>query len=108
MINAYDQARFGLLTLRRGKWKNQQILSDEWVSMALTPTTANTSYGFMNWFLNTDKEMLPDAPESSFFHLGAGTNMVYVDPVNDLVIVARWIDRSAMNGLVKRVIGGLK
>ena len=59
MINAYDQARFGLLTLRRGKWKNQQILSDEWVSMALTPTTANTSYGFMNWFLNTDKEMLP-------------------------------------------------
>jgi len=108
LINAYDQARFGLLTLRRGVWEDQQILSDEWVSMALTPTAANTSYGFMNWFLNTDKTMLPSAPESAFFHLGAGTNMVYVDPENDIVIVARWIDRNAMDGIVKRVIGGLK
>jgi len=108
LINAYDQARFGLLTLHRGKWKGEQILSDEWVSMALTPTTANTSYGFMNWFLNTDKKMLPSAPESAFFHLGAGTNMVYVDPEHDLVIVARWIDRNAMDGIVKRVLGGLR
>ena len=108
MINAYDQARFGLLTLRRGKWKDQQILSDAWVTMALTPTPANTSYGFMNWFLNTDHTMLPDAPASSFFHLGAGTNMVYVDPDNDIIIVARWINRNAMNGLVKRVLGGIK
>lgn len=106
-INAYDQARFGYLTLNRGKWKNKQILSEEWVTMALTPTAANTSYGFMNWFLNTDKKMLPSAPETAFFHLGAGTNMVYVDPVNNLVIVARWIDRSAMDGLVRRVINSL-
>jgi len=108
MINAYDQARFGLLTLRRGKWEDQQILSEDWVKMALTPTEANTSYGFMNWFLNTDKKMLPSAPESSFFHLGAGTNMVYVDPENDIVIVARWIDRNAMDGIVKRVINGIR
>jgi hypothetical protein len=30
--------------------------------------------------------------------MGAGTNMVYVDPENDLVIVARWIERSALDG----------
>jgi len=104
MINAYDQARFGYLTLNRGKWKDQQILSESWVAQALTPTTANTSYGFMNWFLNTDKKMLPSAPENSFFHLGAGTNMVYVDPEHDLVIVARWIDRNAKDGIVSRVL----
>jgi len=103
-INAYDQARFGYLTLNRGRWNGQQILSDEWVSQALTPTSANTSYGYMNWFLNTDKKMLPNAPESAFFHLGAGTNMVYVDPEHDLVIVARWIDRKAMDGVVRRVL----
>jgi len=103
-INAYDQARFGYLTLNRGRWNGQQILSDEWVSQALTPTIANTSYGYMNWFLNTDKKMLPNAPESAFFHLGAGTNMVYVDPEHDLVIVARWIDRKAMDGVVRRVL----
>jgi len=106
-INAYDQARFGYLTMCRGKWKGQQILSDEWVSMALTPTKANTSYGYMNWFLNTDKKMLPSAPESSFFHLGAGTNMVYVDPEHSIVIVARWIKRDAMDGIVRRVLNAL-
>ena len=107
-INAYDQARFGYLTLNRGKWNEQQILSEEWVKMSLTQTTANTSYGFMNWFLNTDKKMLPSAPESSFFHLGAGTNMVYVDPEHNLVIVARWINKSAMDGVVRRVIQSIK
>ncbi|MEE9372150.1 MAG: serine hydrolase [Saprospiraceae bacterium] len=109
MLSARDQARFGYLTLRRGKWKNKQILSDEWVSMALTPTTANDGYGFMNWFLNSgEKPRIPSAPKSSFYHLGAGTNMVYVDPENDLVIVARWIKGKAMDGVVKRVLEGIK
>ena len=103
-ISARDQARLGLLTLRRGKWNDQQILSEEWVSMALTPTPVKRDYGFMNWFLNTDKERLPSAPESSFFHLGAGTNMVYCDPENDLVIVARWVKSSEMNAIVEKVI----
>jgi hypothetical protein len=37
-------------------------------------------------------------------HLGNGTNVVYVDPENDLVIVARWIEQSAIDGLVQRVL----
>lgn len=104
MISARDQARFGLLTLRNGKWKDKQIISEEWNKMAQTPTPVQKDYGFMNWFLNTDKERLPSAPESAFFHLGAGVNMVYVDQENDLVIVARWIENSAMDGIVKRVL----
>lgn len=107
-ISARDQARFGLLTLRNGKWKNEQIISEEWNKMAQTPTEANTNYGFMNWFLNVNKDRLPSAPASAFFHLGAGTNMVYVDPENDLVIVARWIKGSAMDGVVKRVLEALE
>lgn len=107
-ISARDQARLGLLTLRRGKWEDKQILSDEWVTMALTPTGANKNYGFMNWFLNTDKERMPSAPESSFHHLGAGTNMVYCDPENDIVIVARWINTRAMDGIVQRVIAAIE
>ena len=108
-INAYDQARFGYLTLRRGKWKEKQILSDEWVSMALTPTKAQDTYGFMNWFLNTEKKRMPNAPESSFHHVGAGANIVYVDPEHDLVVVARWIDGvAAMDELVRRVLGAME
>ena len=76
--------------------------------MAQTPTEANTNYGFMNWFLNVNKDRLPSAPTSSFYHLGAGTNMVYVDQENDLVIVARWIKSSAMDGVVSRVLEAIE
>lgn len=107
-INARDMARFGYFTLRRGKWQDKQLLSDNWVKMALTPTPANTSYGFMNWFLNTGKKELPSAPETSFFHLGNGTNMVYVDPEHELVIVTRWIKNNEKDGLVQRVLESLK
>ena len=29
----------------------------------------------------------PSAPASSFAHIGNGTNIIYCDPVNDLVVV---------------------
>jgi CubicO group peptidase (beta-lactamase class C family) len=106
-INARDQARFGYLTLRRGKWKDKQILSEEWVRMALTPTPVQPTYGFMNWFLNTDRKLFASAPASAFAHMGNGTNMIYVDPENDLVIVTRWIEREACDGLIKRVLASL-
>ncbi|HXV98043.1 MAG TPA: serine hydrolase, partial [Anaerolineae bacterium] len=55
-INAYDMARFGLLTLRKGKWNNVQILSEKWIQQATTPTPVKTDYGYMNYFLNTGKK----------------------------------------------------
>jgi CubicO group peptidase (beta-lactamase class C family) len=103
-INAYDQARFGYLTLRNGNWKGGQIISKAWLDMARMPTKPEPTYGFMNFFLNTDKKFLPAAPASAFCHIGAGTNMIYVDQENDLVIVARWIENNAMDGLVKQVL----
>jgi len=103
-INARDMGRFGYLTLNKGKWKSQQLLSENWVKMATTPTPAEPTYGFMNWFLNTDKKLLPSAPASSFYHLGNGTNMIYVDKENDLVIVARWIANSSMNEVVGKFL----
>lgn len=107
-INAYDQARFGYLTLRRGRWKDKQLIDENWIRMALTPTTAEKTYGFMNYFLNTDKTLYPSAPATAFAHIGAGTNMVYVDPENDIVIVARWIDNKALDGLIGRVLKSIE
>jgi len=106
-ISARDMARFGLLTLHDGRWGDRQIVSREWMEMARTPTEARPGYGFMNWFLNRNGEILPSAPPTAFVHLGAGTNMVYVDPENDLVVVARWIDQRAMDGVVERVLGAV-
>jgi CubicO group peptidase (beta-lactamase class C family) len=107
-INANDMARFGYLTLRRGKWRDKQLLSDQWVTWALTPTQAQPTYGFMNWFLNTDKKMWSNAPASSFAHIGNGTNIVYVDPENDLVVVARWIENGAINEFLGKVLSALQ
>ncbi len=91
-INAYDMARFGLLTLRGGRWKDRQLLSKRWVELALTPTAPNRGYGFMNWFLNVDQKLFPNAAPDVYAHVGNGVNLVIVDRGHDLVAVLRWID----------------
>jgi CubicO group peptidase (beta-lactamase class C family) len=107
-ISTRDLARFGYLILRQGKWGDQQILSQEWLRMATTPGV-NPGYGFMNYFLNTGRRALPSAPEQASWHLGGGNNIIYVDPVNDLVIVARWIvDMRALDGVIHRLLQGAR
>ncbi len=121
-ISALDHARFGYLCLRNGKWKERQLLSEEWIRMARTPTGSKVCddiplnskkpmpaecqawYGYMNWMLNTRNLLLPNCPESSFFHAGAGANIVWVDPEHDLVVVIRWISRDKLDGFLKRVV----
>ncbi len=104
-INAWDMARFGLLTLHKGNWNGKQLISEQWVQQALTPTTAKTDYGYMNWFLNTGQKMLPSAPATAFMHLGNGNNIIYTDPAHDLVMVVRWIDNmTSMDGVVKKLL----
>ena len=106
-INAYDMARFGYLSLRRGKWKDRQLLSEQWIDQALTPTQPEPIYGYMNWFLNTDRKRWPSAPDTAFAHIGNGTNMVFVDPERDLVAVVRWIDGDAIDGFLKRLLAAI-
>ena len=60
-------------------------------------------YGFMNWFLNTDKKLYPNAPASAFVHVGNGTNIIYVDPENELVVVARWIENNKINEFIGKL-----
>ncbi len=107
-INAWDMARFGLLTQRRGVWGTQRILSEEWVRRSLTPTAAQPTYGYMNWFLNTDRKWMPSAPASAFGHVGNGTNLVFVAPEQDLVIVVRWIENRAVDEFLGLALASLR
>jgi hypothetical protein len=94
--------------LRRGKWKDRQLLSEQWIARALTPTGPEPTYGFMNFFLNTNQKLWPSAPASAFAHIGNGTNIVYVDPEHDLVAVARWIDNKAIDGFLQKLISAVE
>jgi CubicO group peptidase (beta-lactamase class C family) len=112
-IHALDQARFGLFTLRRGNWGGEQLVADEWFTMSTTPSVPDPGYGFMNFFLNRPdadgNKRYPSAPDEAYAHLGNGTNMVYVDPAHDLVVVARWMPGGAIDeflGLVLSSIDG--
>ena len=106
-INAYDMARFGLLTLRKGNWNGKQIIHESWIQKATTPTTANTGYGFMNYFLNTNQKMYPSAPASAYAHIGNGTNAIYVDSEHDIVAVVKWMDDKSMDGFLKLMLSAL-
>ena len=107
MLSAWDQARFGYLTLRNGNWKGKQLIPASWIEKSRTPTPAQPGYGFMNYFLNNDLKEIPSAPKTAFLHIGAGTNMIYVDQENDLVIVSRWIPNADKAELVKLVLDSL-
>jgi len=106
-IHAYDLARFGLLTLRGGRWGERRIVSEAWVTASRTPGAANAGYGYMNYFLNGDGRQYAGAPEEAWAHVGAGSNIVYVDPANDLVVVARWIQGNAFDEFIGRVLAAL-
>lgn len=106
-INALDMARFGLLSLNKGKWNGKQLISEKWINQSTSPTTANPGYGYMNYFLNIDKKLLPSADPSVFVHMGNGTNMIYVDRKNQLVAVVRWIENAAIDGFVSRMLQAL-
>ena len=101
-INALDQARFGLLFLRKGKWKNQQLISSTWVDAVGQPSAANKSYGLMWW---TNKEnQLGNISKNIYFANGFGGNFIVVDNEHDLVLVARWLEPNKIGELVQLVI----
>ena len=106
-ISTRDHARFGYLLLRRGRWGERQVLSERWINLATTPCPVKPEYGYM-WWLNTDRQLFPSAPESSFYALGAGRNMIWIEPENDLVVVVRWIDADYADELMKRVLAAVR
>jgi len=107
-INARDMARFGLLTLHRGRWGDRQLISEAWITQALRPTPVEPGYGHMNFYLNHDRKTYPAAPATAFAHRGAGSNIIYVDPEHDIVAVVRWIQGSAMNEFIEKLLGAVR
>jgi CubicO group peptidase (beta-lactamase class C family) len=100
-ICSRDHARLGYLFLRQGEWNGQQLISRAWIAAARVPTDVKPDYGYM-WWLNTDRQRIPAAPDSAFFAAGFGGNYVYIDPEHDLVVVLRWTQN--MPQVIERIL----
>jgi CubicO group peptidase (beta-lactamase class C family) len=106
-IHAEDQARLGLLALRRGAWGERRVLDEAWIARATTPCPLNPLYGFL-WWLNTGRRQYPHASAESFFFRGAGGNITWVDPTTGIVAVLRWFDPSALDGFIAAVMAAVR
>jgi hypothetical protein len=105
-INTYDQARFGLLFCRNGKWKNSQLISPNWINAARQPSVPNPEYGLM-WWTNAKNE-LPGLSPRIYYADGYGGNYIIVDDEHDLVIVTRWMDTTKLGEFVKLVVSSVE
>jgi CubicO group peptidase (beta-lactamase class C family) len=107
VISARDLSLMGRLVANGGAWDGKQILPKGWTAELVKPCPVAPFYGLM-WWLNTDKRQFAAASERSYFALGWGSHIVWIDPDNDLVTVLRWIDRKKAPGFVERLLGAIK
>jgi len=102
-VSTLDQARFGLLFLRDGQWQNKQLISQQWIEQATTPSSANQSYGFMWWLNQGDRAWDKVDDPTIYYAAGFGGNFIVNDPENDLMIVTRWLEPNKIGELVHQV-----
>lgn len=105
-INTYDHARFGLLFLRNGKWKSQQLLSEKWINAVQQPSAANKNYGYL-WWLNTDQSWKGISPKV-YYAAGFGGNYIIIDKEHDLLVVTRWMDDNKVAEMMSLVIKSIE
>ncbi|MGO4406478.1 serine hydrolase domain-containing protein [Bosea sp. RAF48] len=102
-IGARDHARFGLLIGRKGAWNGRQLLSQAWVERMLSPSPTLGNYGYL-WWLARGPAARSGVPETAFSALGAGSNVIWVEPERDIVAVLRWINGASTEGFIDRLL----
>jgi len=107
VISARDLSLMGRLVAQGGVWDGKRILPEGWTAELVKPCPVAPFYGLM-WWLNTGRRQFAAASESSYFALGWGSHIVWIDPENDLVTVLRWIDRKKAPEFVERLLGAIK
>jgi CubicO group peptidase (beta-lactamase class C family) len=106
-IDSFDQARVGALLLGNGRWEGRQVLSQAWIERMQQPCPIAPFYGYLIW-LNREGIVFPSAPHNSYFAVGAGSSITWVDPQRRAVTITRWIDGAAADGLFARVGAALE
>ena len=98
--NTRSMARFGLLALNKGKWKDEQILNESFFNESVSSSqNINPSYGYL-WWLNGKTSfmlpgsqtvfqgtLIPNAPADMFAAMGAEDQRIYVIPGKKMVVI---------------------
>jgi CubicO group peptidase (beta-lactamase class C family) len=105
-INTLDQARFGLLFSRGGKWKGSQIISESWIRAARQPSTANKEYGFMWWLNETGR--YKGLSKNIYLANGFGGNFIVIDEEHDMVVVTRWLEPSKLEEFLNLIVTSIE
>ncbi len=95
-----SMARFGLLALNKGKWKEEQIVNEPYfLESTNTSQSINPAYGYLWWLNGKSKFMIPseqtvyngvlvpNAPADMYAAMGANDQRIYVVPGKKMVII---------------------
>ena len=83
-LKPHDLAKIGYLSLQKGRWKNEQIVSEDWIEKSIQPVVKlgdRFGYGYQWWVVHDSGEIL------SYNMHGYGGQIVSIIPKNDVVIV---------------------
>jgi CubicO group peptidase (beta-lactamase class C family) len=105
-ISSEDLVRVGRFVQLDGQHDGKALLPSGWTTALRKPSKLNSTYGLM-WWLNTDGAYVTQAPHSSYFMIGAGSNVVWIDDELDLVVVLRWINRKKLGEIVESIINAM-
>lgn len=96
-----SMARFGLLLLGKGRWNNNQIITDTAYLRQMTTTSQplNEAYGYLTWLNGTQTYMLPQlqfrfqgmvapaAPSDMYAAIGKNGQILCVAPSQNLLVI---------------------
>ena len=98
--NTRSMARFGLMVYANGKWEDNQIVSENFLSEATnTSQSINEAYGYLWWLNGKDTyhlpslqieingELIPNAPSDMYAALGKNDQKIYISPSKKIVII---------------------
>jgi CubicO group peptidase (beta-lactamase class C family) len=97
-MSARDMARFGLLFLRDGRWRDTELIPPRWVRDSTTAYSVAdgnardgySGYGYLWWVaVNGNHYPKVEVPDGSFSAWGAGGHFIAVIPALHVVVVHR-------------------
>lgn len=87
-LKPVDMMKIGVLVLNKGKWENQQLISEDWIKKAtrsyLSTSFDNSTYGYFWWIRerNTNQDKTTKVVSAE----GAGGQKLYIFPEYKLII----------------------